>query len=440
MNIQISALDLDAYWMPFNANREFKRNPRMVVGARGAYFEDITGRRIFDGHSGHSCSGLGHCRPEITAAIHGQLSTLDYAPVFQLGHPLAFKLAQRLKSLAPGDLNHVFFACSGADAVDTALKITRAYWRRKGISSKTKFIGRAKAYHGSNFGGTSVGGIGEKRESFGGGIDVDHLQHTLLARNAFTRGVPAHGAELADELLDLLALHGSSNIAAVIVEPFSGSAGAIIPPKGYLQRLREICIANDILLIFDEIITAFGRAGAMFGAEAFGVVPDVMTVGKQITNGTIPLSAVIVSEDIYQTFMADTGPDFHIELHHGYTYSAHPVACAAALATLDVIEQEKIIERVSQLAPHFENAVHGLRELPYVVDIRNFGLAAGVTLETTPSEVGRRPFEVSMHCWRNGFYVRYGHDTIQLSPPFISEKAQIDLLVEAVGNAIKATR
>lgn len=436
--IRKSNADLEAYWMPFTANRSFKKQPRIIAKASGAYFEDAEGRRIFDGLSGLWCSGLGHCRPEITAAIREQAATLDYAPAFQFGHPKAFALANRLKALAPETLDYVFFTCSGSEAADTALKIARAYWQHKGQPSKTRLIGREKGYHGVNFGGMSVGGIGANRKVFGDGVDVDHLSHTQLARNAFTRGMPENGAELANELLDLIALHDASNIAAVMVEPFSGSAGVVIPPRGYLQRLREICTQHEIVLIFDEVITGFGRAGAMFGAEAFGVVPDVMTVAKQITNGAVPLGAVIVKEEIYQTFMAAGGPEYLLELPHGYTYSAHPLACAAALATLDLLEREQIVERVAELAPYFEEAVHGLRGLPYVSDIRNYGLAAGLTIEALPGEPAKRPYEIALHCWEKGFYVRHGGDTIQLAPPFISERAEIDRLVNAIAQAIRA--
>jgi beta-alanine--pyruvate transaminase len=429
---------LDAYWMPFTANRGFKKNPRIITKASGAYFEDADGRRIFDGLSGMYTSGLGHCRAEITAAIHEQAGTLDYAPVFQYGHPKAFELANRIKALTPATLDYVFFTNSGSDAADTALKIARAYWRHKGKASKTKLIGREKGYHGVNFGGMSVGGIGPNRKVFGGVIDVDHLPHTHISRNAFARGMPEHGAELADELLKLIALHDASNIAAVIVEPLSASAGVVVPPKGYLQRLREICTQHEILLIFDEVVTGFGRTGAMFGADAFGVVPDIMTVAKQITNGAVPLGAVVVKAEIYETFMASGGPDYLIEFAHGYTYSAHPIACAAALAALDILEKEQAIRRVQELAPHLESAVHSLKGLKYVADIRNFGLAAGLTIEAKPGEPARRPYEIAMHCWDHGFCVRYGGDTIQVGPPFISEKREIDRLIQAVGEGISA--
>lgn len=437
---RLAAADLEAHWMPFTANRSFKKKPRVITAANGVYFEDADGRRIFDGLSGLWCSGLGHCRPEITAAIQAQAATLDYAPAFQFGHPKAFELANRIKELAPATLDRVFFACSGSEAADTALKIARAYWRHRGKASKTKLIGREKGYHGVNFGGMSVGGIATNRKLFGSALDVDHLAHTQLARNAFTRGVPDGGSELAGELLSLINLHDASSIAALIVEPFAGSAGVIVPPKGYLQRLRDICTEHEILLIFDEVITGFGRTGSMFGADAFGVVPDILTVAKQITNGSIPLSAVIVKEEIYQTFMNAGGPEYLLELPHGYTYSAHPVACAAALATLDLLQSEQMVARVAHLAPYFENAVHSLKGLRHVSDIRNFGLAAGLTIEAVPGEPARRPYEIAMHCWDHGFYVRYGGDTIQIAPPFIVEKAEIDRLIEAVGDAIAAQR
>jgi beta-alanine--pyruvate transaminase len=430
-------MDLDAYWMPFTANRSFKKRPRMITEAKGAYFTDDRGRRIFDGLSGLWCTGLGHGRPEITAAVSRQMATLDYAPAFQFGHPLAFELANRLKALAPAGLEHVFFTSSGSEAADTALKIARAYWRHQGKAAKTKLLGRGKGYHGVNFGGMSVGGMGANRKVFGSGLDVDHLSHTQLARNAFTRGLPEHGADVADELLDLIALHDASNIAALIIEPVAGSGGVVVPPKGYLQRIREICTQHEILLIFDEVITGFGRCGPLFGADAFGVVPDMLNVAKQITNGALPLGAVLVKGGIYQTFMAAGGPEYLLELPHGYTYSGHPVACAAALATLDLLRSEQVPQRVAALAPYFEAAVHSLRGLPHITDIRNFGLAAGVTFAAIPGEPARRPYEIAMDCWEHGFYVRFGGDVIALAPPFVTEKAEIDALVSALADAIR---
>ncbi|MGJ7458351.1 aspartate aminotransferase family protein [Halomonas sp. MA07-2] len=434
----LSAEQLDAYWMPYTGNRQFKRDPRIIVGAQGSYFTDDRGRRIFDGLSGLWTCGAGHGRREITEAVSRQLAQLDYAPAFQFGHPGAFELAHRLRALTPEGLDHVFFTGSGSESADTSLKIARAYWRKKGISTKTKLIGRAKGYHGVNFGGISLGGIGANRALFGQGIDADHLPHTLLAENAFTRGMPERGAEKAEELLELIALHDASNIAAVIVEPLAGSAGVIPPPVGYLKRLREICDQHEILLIFDEVITGFGRMGAMTGAEAFGVTPDIMNVAKQLTNGAVPMGGVIVQGEIYQTFMEQGGPDYLLELPHGYTYSGHPVACAAALAALDVLENERLIERVRQMSPVFEEALHGLKGARYISDIRNYGLAGALQIEPYPGEPARRPFEIAMKCWEKGVYVRYGGDTIQLGLPFIVECEEIDRLVNVLGDAIGA--
>ena len=437
--VRTDAAWLDAHWMPFTGNRNFKADPRMIVAAQGAYFTDHEGRKIFDGLSGLWCSGLGHGRPEITEAVSRQIHTLDYAPAFQHGHPGSFALANKLKELTPAGLDYVFFTGSGSESADTSLKMARAYWRAKGQAGKTRLIGREKGYHGVNFGGISVGGMVGNRKTFGQGIEADHLPHTQLPGNAFSRGQPETGAELADRLLDMIALHDASNIAAVIVEPFSGSAGVVIPPVGYLQRLRDICTAHNILLIFDEVISGFGRSGAMTGSEAFGVVPDILNCAKQITNGTQPLGAVIASKEIYDTFMAAGGPEYMLEFPHGYTYSAHPVACAAGLAALDVLQKEDMIGRVRTLAPYFENAVHGLKGAKHVTDIRNYGLAAGFTIAALPGEPARRPYEVAMACWKKGFYVRYGGDTIQLAPPFISEKSEIDRLVSALGDALHET-
>lgn len=430
---------LDAHWMPYTGNREFKANPRMMVSAKGCYYTDTHGRQIFDGLSGLWCCGLGHGRTEITEAVTRQMATLDYSPAFQFGHPLSFELANKLKELTPAGLDYVFFTGSGSESADTSLKMARAYWRAKGQASKTRLIGREKGYHGVNFGGISVGGIAANRKMFGQGVEADHIAHTQLASNAFSRGMPDKGAELADDLLRLITLHDASNIAAVIVEPFSGSAGVVIPPKGYLQRLRDICTANNILLIFDEVITGFGRSGAYTGAEAFGVTPDIMNVAKQITNGAQPLGAVLAKKDIYDTFMAQGGPDYMLEFAHGYTYSAHPVACSAGLAALDLLIKENMVERVKALAPYFENAVHSLKGLRHITDIRNFGLAAGLTIDALPGEPARRPYEIAMAMLKKGFYVRYGGDTIQLAPPFITTPAQIDSLVNALGETIHQT-
>ena len=430
---------LDAHWMPYTGNRNFKANPRMIVGGKGAYYTDADGRQIFDGLSGLWCCGLGHARAELTEAVTRQMSTLDYSPAFQFGHPGSFELANRIKELTPAGLDYVFFTGSGSEAADTSLKMARAYWRTKGQASKTRLIGREKGYHGVNYGGISVGGIGANRKLFGQGIEADHLPHTQLKKNAFSRGMPTQGAELADELLNLIALHDASNIAAVIVEPFSGSAGVVIPPVGYLQRLREICTANNILLIFDEVITGFGRSGAFTGSEAFGVTPDILNIAKQVTNGVQPLGAVIAKKEIYDTFMAAGGLDYMLEFPHGYTYSAHPVACAAGLATLDILQKEDMIGRVKTLAPYFENAVHSLKGVKHVTDIRNFGLAAGFTIDALPGEPARRPYEIGMAMWKKGFYVRYGGDTIQLAPPFIATPEEIDRLIDALGETLMHT-
>nr|WP_041377503.1 aspartate aminotransferase family protein [Polaromonas naphthalenivorans] len=436
---RLDAAWLDAHWMPYSANRNFKANPRMIVSGKGAYYTDSDGRQIFDGLSGLWCCGLGHARSELTEAVTRQMNTLDYSPAFQFGHPLSFELANRIKELTPAGLDHVFFTGSGSESADTSLKMARAYWRTKGLASKTRLIGREKGYHGVNFGGISVGGIGANRKLFGQGVEADHLPHTQLKKNAFSRGMPAEGAELADELLNLIALHDASNIAAVIVEPFSGSAGVVVPPVGYLQRLREICTANNILLIFDEVITGFGRCGAFTGAEAFGVTPDILNIAKQVTNGAQPLGAVVAKKEIYDTFMAAGGLEYLLEFPHGYTYSAHPVACAAGLATLDILQKEDMMGRVNALAPYFENAVHGLKGVKHVTDIRNFGLAAGFSIDALPGEPARRPYEIGMAMWKKGFYVRYGGDTIQLAPPFIATPEEIDRLIDALGETLMHT-
>ncbi len=431
--------EFDAHWMPFSGNREFKANPRLITTAAGAYYSTRDGRRLFDGLSGLWCTGLGHGRKPIVDAVSRQLATLDYSPAFQFGHPLSFALAQQIARRMPAGLDRVFFTGSGSEAADTALKMARAYWRLKGQAGKMRLIGRLKGYHGVNFGGISVGGIAGNRKLFGAGIDADHLPHTQPPAGSFIRGMPAQGAELADGLLDLIALHDASNIAAVIVEPFSGSAGVVVPPQGYLQRLREICTQHGILLIFDEVITGFGRTGHWTGAEAFGVTPDILTLAKQVTNGTQPLGAVVARRDIHDTFMDAGGPDYMVEFPHGYTYSAHPVACAAGLASLELLDREDSLQRVRELAPHFENAVHGLRGARHVADIRNIGLAAGFSVASAPGEPALRPYKVAMAMYRKGFYVRYGGDTVQLAPPFISSRDEIDRLLSALGDSFDET-
>ncbi|WP_051340904.1 aspartate aminotransferase family protein [Azospirillum halopraeferens] len=433
----VTRAELDAHWMPFTANREFKADPRMIVRGEGAWYIDGEGRRVYDSLSGLWCCGAGHGRREIVDAVSRQIAELDYSPAFQYGHPAAFRLAHRLASMAPAGLDHVFFVSSGSEAADTALKMARAYWRLKGEPTRTKLIGRARGYHGVNFGGTGVGGIGANRKLFGAGIDADHLPHTVLPQNAFSRGMPEEGAHLADALEELVALHDASNIAAVMVEPLSGSAGVLPPPRGYLQRLRALCDRYGILLIFDEVITGFGRMGAPFGADAFGVVPDIMTVAKGLTNGTVPMGAVIASRDIHRTFMENGGPEHMVEFPHGYTYSAHPVACAAGLAALELFEREDLAGRAAALAPHFESVLHGLKGLPRVTDIRNYGLAGAVQIAGDPAAPGRRLYEIAMACWKAGCYVRHGGDTLQFAPHFHSEPADLDRLMDVVADAIR---
>jgi len=423
---------MDALWMPYTANRQFKSAPRMITGAQGNYLIDDSGRKIFDGLSGLWTCGAGHNRPEITEAVAKQLATLDYAPAFQYGHNLAFELAERLAAMAPSDINKVFFTNSGSEAADTATKMARAYWRQQGQPTKTRIIGRAKGYHGASWGGISFGGIGANRKMWGPAMESDHLSHTLLPQNAFSEGIPAQGANLADELIEMVALHDASNIAAVIVEPMSGSAGVIVPPAGYLKRLRQLCDEHDILLIFDEVITGFGRTGDLFGANTFDVVPDMINVAKQLTNGAIPMGAVLTRQCIYDTVVDAGGAPYNIELPHGYTYSGHPVACAAAMASLDILEQEKLVARVAELSPYFEQGVHSLKGMPFINDIRNLGFAAGFTIESYPGEPARRPFELAMKLLEKGFYVRYGGDTLQLGIPFTTEKSEIDALINAM--------
>ena len=432
----VSMDQFDAHWMPFSGNREFTKNPRMIVAAEGRYLTAADGRQIFDGLSGLWTTGLGHCRSEISKAISEQTATLDFFSGFQFGHPKSFELAERITQFMPKGLNRVFYTGSGSESADTSLKMARAYWRKKGMASKTRLIGRAKGYHGVNFGGISVGGIVGNRATFGQTIESDHLAHTMLPENAFSRGMPEHGANLADELLAMIALHDASNIAAVIVEPMAGSAGVIPPPVGYLERLRDICTQNQILLIFDEVITAFGRVGAATGSEAYGVVPDMLNVAKQLTNGSVPMGAVIVNQEIHDTFMDSEAPEYMIEFPHGYTYSGHPLACAAGLATLDLLEKENSFEKVSNMAPVLEDAIHSLKGVKHVVDIRNYGSAAGVTLASVPGEPAKRPFEAAMKCWEKGFYVRYGGDTLQLGLPFSTTPTEIDSIVNAMGDAI----
>ena len=430
--------ELEAFWMPFTANRQFKANPRLLARAEGMHYWTADGRKVLDAVAGLWCVNAGHGRREIAEAVGQQLLTMDFAPTFQMGHPLGFELANRLAQIAPPGLDRVFFTNSGSESVDTALKIAIAYQRARGLSSKVRLIGREKGYHGVGFGGMSVGGIVNNRKFFAASMvpGVDHLPHTLdIEHNAFSRGLPQWGAHLANELERIIALHDASTIAAVIMEPLSGSAGVILPPVGYLKRIREICDKHDILLIFDEVITGFGRVGKPFGAQAFEVTPDLMTTAKGLTNGALPMGAVFAQRKVYDAFMQ--GPENVIELFHGYTYSAHPVACAAALATLDIYAREELLTRAAALAGPWEDAVHSLKGLPHVIDIRNYGLIGAVELEPRPGKPGARAFEVFLKCFERGVMVRQTGDTIAMSPPLIIEPAQMGQIVEVLGQVIR---
>jgi beta-alanine--pyruvate transaminase len=436
-------LNTDHFWMPFTANRQFKAKPRMLASASGMYYTTDDGRRILDGTAGLWCVNAGHGHPKIVEAIQKQAATMDYAPVFQMGHPKAFEAASALVSIAPEGLNRVFFCNDGSEAVDSALKIALAYHRMRGDGLKTRLIGRERGYHGVGFGGISVGGIAGNRKHFGPMLPgVDHLRHPLnVAKNAFSRGLPEHGAEIADELEQrLMALHDPATVAAVIVEPIQGSTGVILPPKGYLQKLRSICDKHGILLIFDEVITGFGRLGAPFAADHFGVVPDMIVCAKGLTNAAVPMGAVIVRQDIHDTFM-DAAPENAIEFYHGYTYSAHPLAAAAALATIDVYKSEQLFERAAGMAPYFEDAAHSLKGLPYVKDVRNLGLVCGIELESVPGKPGARAYDAFVKCfWDKGVLIRTTGDIIALSPPLIIEKSQVDQLFGTIADVLKAQK
>jgi beta-alanine--pyruvate transaminase len=436
----LAAGKLDAFWMPFTANRHFKAKPRLLARAEGMVYWTPEGREVIDGVAGLWCVNAGHGRREIAAAVAEQLTTMEYAPTFQMGHPIAFELASRLAELSSPGLDRVFFTNSGSESVDTALKIAIAYQRARGLSGKTRLIGREKGYHGVGFGGVSVGGMVNNRKAFSSVMlpGVDHLPHTLdIDHNAFSRGLPHWGKHLADALERVIALHDASTIAAVIVEPISGSAGVILPPLGYLQRLREICDQNDILLIFDEVITGFGRTGKPFAAQTFAVTPDLMTTAKGLTNGAIPMGAVFAHRKVHDTFMQ--GPEHLVELFHGYTYSAHPAACAAALATLDIYAKEDLLTRAAGIAPLWENAVHALKGLPHVIDIRNFGLIGAVELESRPGKPGTRAFEIFLECFERGVMVRQTGETIALSPPLIIEPEHITRIFEVLSDVIRET-
>jgi len=428
---------LDAYWMPFTANRQFKANPRLITAAQGMYYTTFEGRRILDGAAGLWCVNAGHGRQEITDAVARQLATLDYSPAFQMGHPAAFDLATRLAALAPAGFDRVFFANSGSEAVDTALKIALAYHRAAGQPARTRFIGRERGYHGVGFGGISVGGLVNNRRAFPTQLPgVDHLRHTHdLDRNAFSRGLPPHGAELADDLERMVALHGADSIAAVIVEPVAGSAGVLPPPKGYLERLRAICDRHGILLIFDEVITGFGRLGTPFASDYFGVMPDLFTAAKGLTNGAIPMGAVFARRTIHDALMQ--GPENQIELFHGYTYSAHPAACAASLAVLEIYRKEDLLTRAASLESAFADDLHGLRGLPHVIDVRTVGLMGAIELAPRPGAPGARGYELFLECLARGLYVRYTADIIALSPPLIVSREEIATMASTLADVIK---
>ena len=427
---------LDAYWMPFTANRQFKKEPRLLAKASGMHFWTPEGRQVLDAIAGLWCVNAGHGRPRIVEAIQAQAAEMDFAPPFNMGHPKAFELAERLVEITPKGLDKVFFTNSGSESVETALKMAIAYHRVRGEGQRTRLIGRERGYHGVNFGGISVGGMVANRKMFGTLLcGVDHIRHTHDPRNVFSRGLPAHGAELADDLERLVALHDASTIAAVIVEPVAGSTGVLLPPKGYLQRLREICDKHGILLIFDEVITGFGRVGAPFAATHFGVTPDLMTVAKGLTNGAVPMGAVVVKKEIHDAFM--NGPEHLIEFFHGYTYSAHPLACAAGIATLETYADEDLLTRAARMSSTFEEAVHSLKGLPNVVDVRNIGLVGGIELASIPGDAGKRAFNVFLDCWNKGLLVRTTGDTVALSPPLIIENTHIDQIVGTLADAIK---
>jgi beta-alanine--pyruvate transaminase len=432
--------NLENYWMPFTANRQFKQAPRLLESAHGMYYRDVDGNQVLDGTAGLWCVNAGHGRAEITQAVARQLEQLDYAPAFQMGHPVAFEFAQRLAAIAPGapeaKLDRLFFTNSGSEAVDTALKIALAYQRAIGQGTRTRLIGRERGYHGVGFGGISVGGLVNNRRMFPLLPGASHLRHTHdPARNSFSRGLPEHGAELADDLERLVALHGAETIAAVIVEPVAGSTGVLLPPKGYLERLSAIARKHGILLIFDEVITGFGRLGTPFAVDYFGVVPDLVTAAKGLTNGAIPMGAVFVSRTVHDALMQ--GPAEQIELFHGYTYSGHPAACAAGLATLDIYKKENLLTRGATLAPEWEELIHGLRTLPHVADIRTLGLVAGIELTPRPSAPGARGYEVFTKCFADGLLTRVTGDIIALSPPLILERSHMEIMKDKLAQALR---
>ena len=440
MNVRANipaTLENSAFFMPFSMNRQFKKAPRLLARAEGMYYYTPEGRKILDGTAGLWCVNAGHCRKKIVEAVQKGVATLDFAPPFQMGHPLAFEFADRVVEVAPEGMTRVFFTNSGSESVDTALKLALAYHRVRGEGHRVRLIGREKGYHGVNFGGTAVGGIVGNRKIFGALVSgVDHMRHTHdLAKNAFSRGQPKHGAELAEDLERMCQLHDPSTIAAVIVEPVACSAGVYVPPVGYLQRLREICDKHGILLIFDEVITAWGRLGKPFSADYFGVMPDLITTAKGITNGTVPMGAVLMKESMYQAFM--TGPENSIEMPHGYTYSAHPVACAAGLGTMEVYEEEGLLTRVGEIAQYWEDAAHAMKDCPNVIDIRNIGLIAAIELAPRPGAPGARGLEAHLKAFEKGSYIRSTGDVLAFAPPLIIQKSEIDQLFQTAREVLR---
>ncbi|MEO0655343.1 MAG: aspartate aminotransferase family protein [Pseudomonadota bacterium] len=428
--------DLSAFWMPFTANRQFKKAPRMFVSADRMHYTTADGRQVLDGTAGLWCCNAGHNRPKIVEAIRQQAGELDYAPAFQMGHPKAFELATKVRDLAPEPFEHVFFTNSGSESVETALKLAIAYHRAKGNGSRTRLIGRERGYHGVNFGGISVGGIVKNREVFGHLLPgVDHLPHTHIPENAFTRGQPEHGAHLAEELERIVALHGADTVAACIVEPMAGSTGVLMPPKGYLERLRQICTKHGILLIFDEVITGFGRLGSAFAAEHFNVMPDLITCAKGLTNGVVPMGAVLATSEVHDAFMQ--GPEHLIELFHGYTYSGNPIASATGLATLETYAEEGLFQRAAELESYWEDALHSLKDHPHVIDIRNMGLIGAVELEPIAGEPTKRAFSAFIDAYEHNILIRTTGDIIAMSPPLIIEKEHIDTLIGTLGEVLR---
>ena len=437
-NLSIDLPDMDSYWMPFTGNRYFKENPRVIHRAKGMYCWSHDGRKMLDMVAGLWCCNAGHCDPRIVKAIQDQAADLDYAMAFQLGHPKAFELASKLTNLAPEGIDHAFFVNSGSEAVDTAMKMTLAYHRIRGQGERTRFIGRERGYHGVGFGGISVGGMSPNRKMFSAMLPgVDHLPHTHhLEHNAFSRGLPSWGEHLADELENIIALHDPSNIAGVIVEPIAGSAGVLLPPQGYLKKIREICTKHGIMLIFDEVICAFGRTGDAFAAKRFDVTPDIMTTAKGLTSGTVPMGAVLTKGDIYDTFM--TGPDGAIEFFHGYTYSGHPLAAAAACATLDVYAEDDLFNRALSLEDTFADALHSLKDEPYVIDIRNYGLIGAVELTPIEGKPTARAMSIFRECYDQGLIIRTTGDTVAFSPPLIVKESQIEQTVEIIRATLRS--